>query len=96
MPRIDGQVKNMLNDVKDIEANVPSLDPGPLLEAVVFIETITTCSFCGEIYHSPNSHPLVRYGNKATATKQWVPSFNLLKQEYETVETTADKCSNCW
>lgn len=96
MPKIDGQVKAMLNDVKDIEANVPQLDQGRFPEAVVFIETITTCSFCGETYHSPNKHPLIRYKSKATAAAKWVPSFNLLKQEVATVEVKSDKCSNCW
>lgn len=96
MPRIAGQIKDMLNDVKDIEANIPQLDQGRFPEAVVFIETITTCSFCGETYRSPNKHPLVRYRNKSTAAEKWIPAFNLLKQEKEIVETTADKCSNCW
>lgn len=96
MPRIDGQIKDMLNDVKDIEANVPQLDPGRFPEAIVFTETITTCIFCGEIYYSPNKHPLIRYKNKSKAAEKWVPSFNVLKQEYETVEVESDKCANCW
>ena len=96
MPKIDGQVKDMLNDVKDIEANVPQLDQERFPEAIIFVETITVCSFCGAIYRSPNKHPLVRYSNKATATAKWIPTFNVLRQEYETVQIESDKCANCW
>jgi hypothetical protein len=96
MPKIDRLVKDMLNDVKDIEAGIPSLEPERFPEAIVFIETITTCTFCGETYHSPNAHPLVRYKNKATAAKRWVPSFSILKQEKQIVRIEADKCQKCW
>lgn len=96
MPKIDLIVKDILNDVKDIEANIPSLAPGRFPTVIVFIETITTCLSCGEIYRSPNRHPLVRYGNNATMVKKWTSTFSVLKREFQTVQINADKCQNCW
>ncbi len=96
MPKIDGQVKALLSDVRDIEENIPSLDPGRFPEAVIFVETITTSSFCGATFRSPNAHPLVRYNNKSTAVTKWTPSFNILKQEKQEINIRSDKCSKCW
>ncbi len=96
MPRIDGQIKDLLTDVRDIEANVPDLAPGRLPEAVVFVETVVTCLSCGESYPYPSLHPLVRFKNKATAVRKWTSSINILPKEKETVHVQADKCRKCW
>lgn len=79
------------------EATAQEIAPAALEtpDAIVQIEIITKCRFCGSVHTHPNPHLLGRFGRRMKRIKM-LNMFYHLPREADVVMEESERCDRCW